>query len=202
MNTITIICTIIGGVAALLGGFWFIINKAIKGGVREHRLTEVEDKVRGIDCKNHAKSIEVTTTSINKIFLSLENIEKAIISFRPEAVNIFSKAFSPRQLNDLGKILYKVSGADKILDANKELWINMLKEQFNLKTALDVESYSNIFLIGLSGTDEFIPLKNYVYNHPTIEYDDRIVNVTMNDICFVMSLELRNAYLDQHPELQ
>lgn len=42
MGYIEIICTIIGAVAAILSGVWFIVNRAQKRAVNDYRLENME----------------------------------------------------------------------------------------------------------------------------------------------------------------
>lgn len=54
--------------------------------------------------------------------------------------------------------------------------------------------------------DIFNGLKRWVYNSPSwkisINGEERDYSITMNDICFVISIKLRDAYLRAHPELE
>lgn len=45
MNTIEIICTVIGAVAVILGGVWWIVQQAQKFAVNDYRLNKMESDV-------------------------------------------------------------------------------------------------------------------------------------------------------------
>lgn len=53
--------------------------------------------------------------------------------------------------------------------------------------------------------DMFNDMKKWVYNSPSrklmIDGKERDYTVTMNDVCFVLSLPLRDMYLELYPEL-
>ena len=54
--------------------------------------------------------------------------------------------------------------------------------------------------------DMFNGMKKWVYNSPSrklmIDGKEQDYTVTMNDVCFVLSLPLRDMYLEKHPDLQ
>lgn len=160
------------------------------------RFRKIEEKTTHAKCERHHEDITTAKVNVDRIFVTLSNIENAIISISPKTASMFSKANSPVQLNSLGRQLFEESGASLVLQQNRDQWIIEL-EQLELKTALDVEERSRLFLIGLLNTDIFTPIKDYVYNHPTIND----VSISMIDIAYIVGLELRNAYLEHHPEL-
>ena len=70
------------------------------------------------------------------------------------------------------------------------------------KTALDVEQYSFAALVLCTNEDFFIPLKNYVYNCPDIEMEGgQMIEMSVEIVCFILSLPLRDLYLTAHPEI-
>lgn len=74
------------------------------------------------------------------------------------------------------------------------------------KTALDVELAANFVLLSNMNNDIFNDLKIFVYNAPTYMMKDgkegqRPYDLDMNDICFVLSLPLRDMYLTEHEEI-
>ena len=72
-------------------------------------------------------------------------------------------------------------------------------------TALDVENSAYTVLLENSGNDFFNGIKDWIYNRPAmkITYDNEPKDyiVTLDDVCYVFSLPLRNMYLELHPEL-
>lgn len=82
MNVIEIICTVIGAVATILGGVWFILSKVFKMGqtsVRidniEKSVTKLENMTEHLPCNAHHDDI----TKIKTVFG--REIPKIIISF-------------------------------------------------------------------------------------------------------------------------
>lgn len=197
MTTIEIISIIIGIIATILGGMWFIINQAIGKGVDKHRLQSLEDRISLSDCKNNKESIKETKEMISSINRSIERIEKIIIAQNPDMLAQLSETHSPRQLNATGLELFQISGADKILKENMETLINKI-EACNPTTAYDVEQQAYAILLESSFDAWFAPIKNYIYNHPVFNGN---LNLNIETFAFVMSLPLRNEFLKRHPEI-
>jgi uncharacterized membrane protein (DUF106 family) len=58
MNIIELIGIIVGSIATILGGVWFMLYKAFNLGKVSHRMEEIEKKTSNADCKTHKESIE------------------------------------------------------------------------------------------------------------------------------------------------
>ena len=58
MNIIELIGIIVGSIATILGGVWFMLYKAFNLGKVSHRMEEIEKKTLNADCKTHKESIE------------------------------------------------------------------------------------------------------------------------------------------------
>ena len=58
MNIIELIGIIVGSIAIILGGVWFMLYKAFNLGKVSHRMEEIEKKTSNADCKTHKESIE------------------------------------------------------------------------------------------------------------------------------------------------
>lgn len=160
------------------------------------RFKKLEDKVEHADCKNHHRILTDNDQFIKEIKNSIDRIERILIAKDPDMLNQFSKANSPRQLNDVGRRLFKDSGAETILSEHLEELIAAIAAR-NPETAYDVEQYSYSVMMEKSSEEWFVPLKNYIYNHPVFDG----VNVSVTAIAFIMSLPLRNEYLGRHPEI-
>lgn len=63
---------------------------------------------------------------------------------------------------------------------------------------MDVQNTSMTALLYYTTTDAFNFIKDMVYDMPEIDTDEGKYEVTLNDICFVMSLPLRDMYLTEH----
>lgn len=185
-----------------------------------HRFKKVEEKVDDLPCKKHedlyprfVKNEEAVNnlpcTKHDELFHEMKEqlveIRTILTMKNPVIENSFSQKNSPRELNEAGEKLYADIKGKEFLDKNKEILIKGIDSK-NPKTALDVEQSALEVLFAYINDDMFIGLKNWVYNSPTrkimVDGIEKDYAITMNEVCFVLSLPLRDMYLDLHPELE
>ena len=75
------------------------------------------------------------------------------------------------------------------------------------KTPLEVDNNAYYVCGAYTNEDIFNGLKNFLYNAPAYRIKDengveRDYDLSLSDVCFVLSLPLRDMYLEAHPELQ
>jgi len=140
--------------------------------------------------------------------LPCEKHEEEISSIRayllvkyPKAFGTYAQKQRPRCLNEEGKRLFEEIGGAAFLEANGARLIARL-EQKNPKTPLDVELYALDVLYGMLNDDLFNDLKRWVYDCPVrklvVDGVEKAYEVTMNDVCFVLSIPLRDLYFENH----
>lgn len=132
--------------------------------------------------------VKLAASSSTKVFLS--------------AAEDYSEKHSPRQLNNNGETLYNDISGEKFLTDNLDYFFSEI-DKLAPKTALDVEVFALAVLRASLSEDIFIPLKNWVYNAPSREITNRdgeqsLTDVSMEDVLFVLSLPLRDKYLENH----
>lgn len=119
----------------------------------------------------------------------------------PKSAISFSTKASPRKLNAEGEKLFEDIKGREFLDTNADFLLNCIKDK-TPKTPLDVETVAVEVLVENLNNDMFNDVKNWVYNSPMrkIEISGELQDyeVTMNDVCFVLSLPLRDMYLDKY----
>lgn len=174
----------------------YLTNKYNKA---KRRMENVEDKIKELPCKAREEQY-------HKIMDKLETISLALVAIKPSTLNALTVKKSPRQLNDYGKLLLEDCNGNQFLEDNKDFLLAEIEKR-QPKTALDVETLANEVLMLNLNLDIFNKLKNWVYNSPAIklknqegEEVDHIVS--MGDICIVLSLPLRDMYLETHPDLE
>lgn len=160
------------------------------------RYRTVENKVKSLPCERNADRF-------NEINFKLDRIITYLSTKYPTSASVFSFKQSPRRLNDTGKSLLQQCGGDAFLEKNSPSLIKMM-EASNPKTALDVETLAYEVLISNQNLDIFNDIKQWVYNSPSWELivsgNKESYSITMGDICFVLSIPLRDKYLAEHPE--
>jgi len=161
------------------------------------RFKKTENKVAELPCA-------VRGEQYNQIKEDLLQIKMFLMAKNPKTATMFSVKMSPRKLNEEGlKLLEEIHG-NEFLAANSALFINAIQAK-NPQTALDVEVSAHDVLIESLNSEIFNELKHWVYNSPTrqININGKVedYSVTLGDICFVLSLPLRDKYLALHPEI-
>ncbi len=180
----------------------------------------MRDRVKGIDnlpCGHHTTKFErhdeqfsdtraLMSRMEGQLELLVQNsIEKSNRKIKKKSGLSYSAKRSPRQLNQNGIELLSDCGGNDFLNANMDLFLRKI-EKLQPKTALDVEDMALTVLQTNTNEDIFIPLKNWVYNAPSRVLKNpngstRTQDVDLDDVIFVMSLPMRDKYLELHPEV-
>lgn len=87
MNTIELICTVIGAVATVLAGVWFIVRKAQKTAVNDYKLEKMEADVTNLKADVKA---------------DISAIKAVLIKKFPNAAEIFSMKKAQEDLTNWG----------------------------------------------------------------------------------------------------
>lgn len=188
MNTIEIICTVIGAVGVILGGIWFLFDKVFRIGKTSQRISsmeknldEMKDAITKLPCGMHHEDIT--------------KIKTILVEKYPKSYNVFSIKSSPRHLNDLGEKLYSKINGESFIIENKKVLFDYITNTRPL-VALDVEQAANEACRSLLRTPAFNRLKDFVYNEPSWELQDGTkYDISVNDLCFVIGIKLRDKYL-------
>lgn len=153
---------------------------------------------------NHFATIDDTMNNIksdiSSIKRNLSDVQLFITSRFPSALGTFASKNSPLKLNENGEKLLKECGGMAFIEANQVLLLNKIQER-QPKTALDVETWAKEVLLSLTNNDIFNTLKVWVYNSPSWKIDGKDYTITLGDVCFVLSIPLRDKYLSLHPEI-
>ena len=188
--------SIIAATIGLFGMSWIIIellklNKSV--GRLEARL----DKL--------ASTNDSHDISIRKLQMEMLEVRTFIKTKFPTSQTVLSEKKSPAQLNEFGRKLFADMGGSDFLSKNGIYLLQKMEEK-NPKTAFDVESTAHEVLILATNEERFNKIKNKVYNYPYMDIlkrDGEMVKyeVSLADVCFVLSLSLRDMYLKAHPEV-
>jgi len=158
---------------------------------------------------NHDAKISESNALMGEMKGQLDLLVKLATSSRTKPLIIaeteYSEKHSPRRLNKNGEKLYSDINGSEFIAKNSDYFFKEI-DKLAPKTALDVENFALAVLRASSDMDIFIPLKSWVYNEPTREIENREgeqveTEVRMDDIFFILSLPLRDKYLEKHPEI-
>jgi hypothetical protein len=180
------------------GRFVPIEKKANDADSKLGELTELSKTVSNLPCSKHDESF-------SKIMEAITEIRTFLMAKNPKTAAMFALKHSPLKLNEAGEKLLEDIGGMTFLEKNKDLLIACIDEKMP-KTALDVEESALEVLYAHLDDDMFNGMKIWVYNSPSrkvkIDGEEKDYTVTINDVCFVLSLPLRDMYLEKHPDLQ
>ena len=177
-----------------------LVILAYRTGVLFTKMKVTNDKVNDLPCAENKKDID---NKVDSIFDEIYSIRLFLQSKYPKSDVSFIVKRSPYMLNKNGLLIYEKIQGELFLQKNKELLFEKL-DSLSPKTALDVESKSLDVLVGLLENDIFVDIKNFVYLSPAFEFDVdgemKKYNLTIADVCAVLSISLRDMYLEKHSD--
>lgn len=171
------------------------------------KLESTQERVSNLPCAQRKTEIE-ELKSFEKSFASMadrfEEVCKWIMRIDADAIDNLAPKRSPRKMNDMGLEVYAETGAKKILDDNAAFLLAELEKK-SPDTAYDVEEAAFEVLLAHLTTPLFNPLKNYLYSNPSriVKKDesgeDKEIELSMGLLLQLMSIDLRERYLETHP---
>lgn len=178
------------------------------------RIKDLEDsraKTSDLPCDTHTSSINSHNSRFDNIDTKLSSIQETLtiicthlIEKDSKAAKLFSRKASPRKLNEEGQRIFNEYNGTSFLQNNEDLLLNAIQEK-NPSTALDVEKRALEVLYENVNSTIFNEIKVKLYNSPSITLSidgkEEPYTLTMNDICFIFSIALRDLYLEKHPEV-
>lgn len=221
MDRLEIIFSLIGAIAIILGGVWFIVQRAFNSGVDKQRLNHLESShrelltnVSELPCTKHKEEIQkfdLKYDELQRLITSTNDlvteINKWIIKSDAEMVDKLVRKASPLKMTPLGEVLFIKSGAKDTMVNNIDNLIKEL-EEINPKTAYDVENESLNILLKNIGNPIFDKVKQYLYYSPekvTLEDPEdgklKELPVSIHHIAKLMSVYLRDEYLRKHTNI-
>ena len=162
------------------------------------RFVKFEKQIKDLPCQTHEQTHQKILDSLNTVitYLKMKDSKAAVL---------FSQKESPRKLNPSGRHIFDDCNGMLFLEENKKILLSAIAAKAP-KTALDVENVANEVLIERLDSDIFNDIKAWVYERPPVKVEiqgmDKEYAIAMNDVCFILSLPLRDMYLDLHSELK
>lgn len=195
-----IIFALIGAVATILGGVWGIVRYIFSKGMDRQHFIEFEDNVnnRFDRIENRLESVSET---VSEHTMALVELYSFLGQKYPKSNFMFAMKKSPKVLNPLGEKIFNEIDGKQFLDDNKDVLFEYIDNE-EPKTRLDVEANAYKALTAYSSDDAFNRLKDYIYDAPAIDMENgKKYEIGLGDVCFILSLPLRNMYIEAHPEL-
>ncbi|MGL4908160.1 MAG: hypothetical protein ACRCZB_09600 [Bacteroidales bacterium] len=174
-------------------------------------IAELKSATRDIPCEKHTQEIynlKEVVSVMPDIKNSIRKIEEYIMGKDHSAMIDLNRKFSPYQLTAAGKQLLTMAGAFKCVNENLELFFATITETTPL-VALDVERAALGALNTHVNKPIFNEMKDFAYNCPAeliLQNDEgqneKVKNITFEQILFNTSLYLRDKYLEAHKEIK
>lgn len=193
---------VLGVIVVIAVIVWFISQYVAK-------LEASRRKIDSLPCESHKTSIDNLTVmhaTVDTINDQVTEISKWIMRSDGSMIDPLTRKCSPRIMTALGKQLFELSGAAKVLDDNSGFLISELEKK-EPKTPYDVEDTALSVLLGNLSHAMFDPVKNYVYYPPeTIVLKDENgkdcrIKISLNAVVRLMGIKLRDMYLAKHKEI-
>lgn len=173
---------------------------------RDAKMSERTDR---LPCEQHGKDIG-GLLSFERSFMAMserfDEVCKWLMKFDGSTIDTIAPKHSPRRMNRAGLEIFEETGARKALEDNLPALLSEMEKK-SPETAYDVEDRAFEVLVSNIHRPMFVPVKNYLYSCPSrvrkTGDDGKAVEVdlTMGLLIRLMSIGLRDAYLERHPEL-
>lgn len=214
MGTIEIICTALGTAITVIGGVYGVVNYIFNKGMNREHLINFENTTnngfaqinkrldsQGSETKNIISKLE---SKIDKVCDTVQEHTMALVEIYsilgykyPKKRESFLQKNSPHKLTELGqKICNEIQG-EKFLSDNRATLFEYIDEH-KPQTRLDVEELAVQALFRQTSKPVFNYIKDYVYEAPAYkDVDGEMSELTIGDICFILSIPLRDMYLKE-----
>lgn len=205
MSALEIIFAMISSIGVILGGIWIMLQKSFNLGEKNNKLSEIDNRTCKAQCELHDNEINIVKQDLKEIKADIVAIKSILVMKHKNVSDIFSIKNSPRKLNANGIKLFGDIQGEVFLKKNKAFFFSKIDE-LKPKTALDVENAANLVCSVNTNNDIFNGMKNFVYNSPTYmlkdsDGNDKPYDISLPDICFVLSIPLRDMYLEEHKNI-
>lgn len=218
MESIKIICTIVGSsitiIGTVLGGMRYIVRKAQQTAVDRYRMDKMKEAVKKMrvdmgrlnnNVSNLKNDVSLLKTDMSELKTDISAIRTVLVQKFPNVALVMSMKKSPRKLNEIGEWVFNQVQGEKFQHDNREFFFSKI-DAMKPQTALDVENAANFACAGYTEEPIFNDIKMFVYNAPSITIKDsagtkKPYDLTLGDICYALSLPLRDMYLKEHPEV-
>lgn len=149
----------------------------------------------------HDSKLDELSKDVDILKQDVTSIKALLMMKYKGAEIVLSGKHSPRTLTEQGlKVFHDMKG-DEFLKKNKVALFAVI-DRDKPKTAYDVENLCYFACVSFVNDDMFNEIKSFLYNYPTIPWlDGKEHEVDMDDACSVLSLPLRDMYLEEHPDV-
>lgn len=209
--------TAMGAVAVALSGVCVMLRYERKRAVDKYRLEKAEKDLAAVksdaaglkmDVAVLSSDVSVLKTDVASLNFDMkdvksdvQNIKSVLVQHFPNVYNLFAMKKSPRRLNPLGERVFGEIGGAQFLETHKDFFFAQM-DAMKPGTKLDVENAAAMVLLNNTGDPMFNGIKDYIYDAPSMEVPDKDggtmrYDLTLGDACYILSLPLRDMYLQE-----
>jgi len=152
---------------------------------------EVKNIFKKVDDKNDTLSEEV-----DKLYFNVSSIIGYLVSKDKDIDRSVFEHKSQIRLSALGKEALEITGSIKYADENLDYLLSRM-EDMDIKSPLDVESIALTIILHESNSDEFVPIKNYIFQNPKYKK----INLNLPTITRGLGIYLRDKYFERYPAM-
>lgn len=150
-------------------------------------------------------TIKNTVNSMNDMLIEITNW---LMKFDNSTIDRLAKKNSPLTMTGMGKNLFEQTPAKKTVDENMDFLLGEIDKSAPM-TAYDVENVSLNVLLSNMGNDLFAEIKKFIYyspdkikvHNPETNAEEE-VSPSIMVLAKLMSIYLRDKYLELHPEIK
>ena len=178
------------------------------------KLEDTKNKVDELPCESHRDMLREFSEKYDRLYDTVEStngmvveVNKWIMRFDNDMIDKLARKASPLKMTPLGNALFNASNAKETIDNNKDFLIKEM-EKDNPVTAYDVEECALNALFRNIGHEMFNDIKHFIYYSPEkMELCDpetgkcEEVKVSIQSLVRLMSIYLRDLYLQKHKEV-
>ena len=124
---IEVIAIAIGAVATVLGGVWFMLQKAFGYGRLVSRVDDVHQRTTNASCDAHDKAIGALKRDMQRIKQDMTSVKTFLSTKYKEDSFVFSRKHCSRRLNEVGLRLYKEIDGENFLQEHREFLFSKIE---------------------------------------------------------------------------
>ncbi len=189
------------------------IKDELKTKASAKELTEFKVEIKDeLKSKASAKEFDELKFDVKDLKQDVRHVElmlSEVVTFLqtkfPAGKLSLSERHSPARLNEYGKKVFQDMNGSQFLEEHSEHLLAEI-ESYSPVSPYDVEALAYELIVDMMYLDCFKTIRDKVYYYPALETPDRhggwnISELTLQDVCYVFSIPLRDMYLEEHPWL-
>lgn len=153
------------------------------------------------DLEKTCQDVPGLSSTLNEIKSDLSKLLVFLTTKHTDLNSGFFQSRSPIQLTPIGHEVLDKTGGKEYVEKHLDDLIAKMKSQ-DFKSALDVQSYATSLVIQAFNTDDFIHIRNYLFQNPVYRTVDKEIPLNPADLYQIIGIFLRDKYFEKFPALK